>query len=352
MRAKRRDVGRASATSAAVLDQDKVADRRTRRVDRAGGELQHALRAADQRHEAAPGRQGAVDRQHGPRTVGGGAGDEHGVDREAHEHHVDAVRVGQPQARAGREGAPAHQALELAPQAGRGFEVGGEDRASRQVPGSSPGSGLGGTVRQVQVDHDRDDRRPEDDDEQRGEDAPDEREQHLDRRPGGLGLGPLTALDPELLGLDLEHLRDRHAELLGLDDRADEVGQRPDLGPGHDVAQRLTARLADADLGQRPAELLGERALELLDDLRQRGIEAEACADGDRRAGRACPGSSAGSPSGACGSGHPARTPAARTRGTRPRAISSRLIGKRPRQTRRSRTAGRTRSRRRPRRRP
>ena len=56
-----------------------------------------------------------------------------------------------------------------------------------------------------------------------------------------------------------------------------------DLGPRDDVAERLAARLADADLGERPAELLGQRTLELLDDLAERGIEAEAGPDGDRQ---------------------------------------------------------------------
>ena len=41
--------------------------------------------------------------------------------------------------------------------------------------------------------------------------------------------------------------------------------------------------LADPDLGQRPPELLGEGPLELLDDLAQRPVEAEAGADGDRQ---------------------------------------------------------------------
>ena len=78
-------------------------------------------------------------------------------------------------------------------------------------------------------------------------------------------------------------LRDRHAELLGLDDRADEVRQRDDLGAGDDVAERVAARLADPDLGERPAELVDERALELLDDLAERRVEAEAGPDGDRQ---------------------------------------------------------------------
>src|SRR3954468_14168282 len=45
----------------------------------------------------------------------------------------------------------------------------------------------------LQVQHDQDDGRPEDDDEQRREDAPDEGEQHLDRRLGGLLLSALAS---------------------------------------------------------------------------------------------------------------------------------------------------------------
>ncbi len=110
---------------------------------------------------------------------------------------------------------------------------------------------------------------------------PDEREQHLDRRLGRHLLGALAALDAELLGLDLEHLGDRDAELLGLDDRADEVGQRHDFRARDDVTQRIAPRLADPDLRQRPSELVRQRALELLDDLAQRGVEAESGPDRD-----------------------------------------------------------------------
>src|SRR6476660_765593 len=105
-----------------------------------------------------------------------------------------------------------------------------------------------------QVLHDQDQGWAKDDHEQRREDASDEREQHLDRRLRGLFLGALAALDPELLRLDLEDLADRDTQLLGLDDRAQEVGERWDLGARDDVAERLTTSLADADLGQRPAE--------------------------------------------------------------------------------------------------
>ena len=56
-----------------------------------------------------------------------------------------------------------------------------------------------------------------------GKMQPDHREEHLDRGLGRGLLGALAALDAQLLRLDLEHLGDRHAELLGLDDGADEV---------------------------------------------------------------------------------------------------------------------------------
>jgi glutamate synthase domain-containing protein 1 len=70
---------------------------------------------------------------------------------------------------------------------------------------------------------------------------------------------------------------------LGLDDRADEVGERLDVGSRDHVAQRVSPGLADANLGQRPAELVGQRAGQLLDHLGQRGVEAEAGANGDRQ---------------------------------------------------------------------
>src|SRR3954467_6679469 len=133
----------------------------------------------------------------------------------------------------------------------------------------------------LQVQDDEDDGRPEDDDEQRREDASDQREEHLDRGLRGLLLSALAPLDAELLGLDLEHLRDRDAELLGLDDGADEVRQRSDVRARDDVAQCVATRLAHADLRQRAAELVREGTLKLLDDLPQRGIEAETGTDRD-----------------------------------------------------------------------
>ena len=72
-----------------------------------------------------------------------------------------------------------------------------------------------------------------------------------------------------------------------------------DLGARDDVAQRVAARLADADLGQRPPELVRQRALELLDDLAERGVEAEAGPDGDRQQVEGVRDHRAGSPAGA-----------------------------------------------------
>ena len=60
-------------------------------------------------------------------------------------------------------------------------------------------------------------------------------------------------------------------------------GERHDLGPRDDVAQRLATRLADADLGERPPELVRQRSLQLLDDLPERGVEAEPGPDRDRQ---------------------------------------------------------------------
>ena len=56
-----------------------------------------------------------------------------------------------------------------------------------------------------------------------------------------------------------------------------------DLGPGDDVAQRVSTRLPDTDLGECPPELIGQRSLELLDDLREGSVEAETGSDGDRQ---------------------------------------------------------------------
>src|SRR3712207_5452394 len=107
-------------------------------------------------------------------------------------------------------------------------------------------------------------RRPKDNDEDGREDAPDHREQHLDRRLRRGLLGALTSLDAKLLRLDLEHLRDWNAELLGLDDGADEVAHRARVGARRHVSQGLTPDAAHPDLRKRLPELVDERALHLL----------------------------------------------------------------------------------------
>ena len=62
-------------------------------VDRADGEFQHPMRAADERDEACPRAERAMHAEHGSRARRVGTADEHRIDREAHEHHVDAVRL-------------------------------------------------------------------------------------------------------------------------------------------------------------------------------------------------------------------------------------------------------------------
>ena len=159
------------------------------------------------------------------------------------------------------------------------------ERTERRVRSSSTsrmaGRTAGSIVRCRRPAHDGHDGRPQDDDEDRGEDAADHREEHLDRCLGRRLLGALAALDAQLLRLDLQHLGDRHAELLGLDDGADEVAHRLGVRPGYHVAQRLASRATHADLGERLPELVDQRALHLLDDLGQRGVEAEAGLDRD-----------------------------------------------------------------------
>ncbi len=132
----------------------------------------------------------------------------------------------------------------------------------------------------------------------RREDAADEREEHLDGRLGGHLLGTLATLDAELLGLHLEDVGDGHTELFGLDDGADEVGQGRHVGATHHLLERVASRLADANLCERPAELVGERTLGLLDDLGQRGVEAETGLDRDGEQVERVRDAPAGSPSG------------------------------------------------------
>src|SRR5712691_5505655 len=122
----------------------------------------------------------------------------------------------------------------------------------------------------------------EDHDEERGENAADRREHDQDRRARRLLFGPLAAVGAHLLGLNAQHFRHRNTELIGLDDRRDQVLQLLDLDALVDATERLLTRLADALLGSRALQFLGERSLQLLRDFDDRGIESEAGLHGDR----------------------------------------------------------------------
>src|SRR5256712_1036704 len=122
----------------------------------------------------------------------------------------------------------------------------------------------------------------EDDNEERGEDAADGREHDEDRGARRLFLGTLPAVGAHLLGLDAEHLRHRHTELVGLDDRRDEVLKLFHLDAFVDAAKGFLTRLADALLGSGALELLGERTLQLLRHLDDRSIESETGLHRDR----------------------------------------------------------------------
>ena len=127
-----------------------------------------------------------------------------------------------------------------------------------------------------------DEGRAEDHDEHRREDEDDRREEHLDRRLHRLLLGGGLALEPAVGRLDAQDLAERDAELVGLDDRAHERGDLGRVDAPGELLQRLRARLADAHLAERERELVDERALHVLGQLRDRAVEAEAGLDADR----------------------------------------------------------------------
>src|SRR5205823_14735647 len=83
--------------------------------------------------------------------------------------------------------------------------------------------------------HDCYDRRSQDHDEDRREDATHHGKEHLDRRLGCGLFRPLAPLDAELVRLDLQHLGDRDAKLLGLDNGANKVVDRLRIGALGDV---------------------------------------------------------------------------------------------------------------------
>ena len=94
-----------------------------------------------------------------------------------------------------------------------------------------------------------------------------------------LRLGALAAQHAHLIGLDGEHLRDADAELLGLDQRGDELGQVGDIGAVHHVLQRLAARPADPHLGHHARQLGAQRVVRLLDHAGHRRVEDQAGLD-------------------------------------------------------------------------
>src|SRR6202162_5030598 len=132
-------------------------------------------------------------------------------------------------------------------------------------------SGLG-----AELVGDLDHGRTEEQDDERGEDAPDHREQHLEWGLLALLLGALPALATDLLGLDAQHVGDSDAELLRLNDRLDEVAQLLDLAPPSDIVERLETRTAEADLVEHDRELSGEFVVVLVNHASERGIEAQA----------------------------------------------------------------------------
>src|SRR5260370_35895526 len=85
------------------------------------------------------------------------------------------------------------------------------------------------------------------DDEQGRKDAPDHREEHLQRRLRGLLLRALAAAAPHLFRLDAEHFRDTDTELFGLNQGLNEGVQLLDPGAAPHVVERLQPRPAEAD---------------------------------------------------------------------------------------------------------
>src|SRR5207247_4058371 len=117
-------------------------------------------------------------------------------------------------------------------------------------------------------------RRPEDHQEHGREDEEHGREEHLDRRLHRLFLRGGLALVSAVGRLHAQDAAEGDAELVGLDDRADERGQLRRAGTRRELLERVLARLADPDLAQRQGELVGERPGHILGQLRDRAVEA------------------------------------------------------------------------------
>ncbi len=105
---------------------------------------------------------------------------------------------------------------------------------------------------------------------------------HARRGARGAAARGLVRRAAHVVGDVVERLRERHAELLGLQLRGDEALQ---LLGAVAVAQRLERRAAarpELHLAQRDQHLLADRALERLGDARERQPVAQAGADGHR----------------------------------------------------------------------
>src|SRR5687768_14714688 len=106
-----------------------------------------------------------------------------------------------------------------------------------EASGSAGEPTAGSRVDELFPDLDR--ARPDDHDEQSGQDAEDQREYDLHGCLLRLRLGRLSALDPQLLRLGPQDARDRYTEDIGLDHRERERVQLLDVGPLGEIAERV-----------------------------------------------------------------------------------------------------------------
>src|SRR2546422_6414902 len=102
-------------------------------------------------------------------------------------------------------------------------------------------------------------RGPEHDQEHRGEDERDRREQHLDRRLHRLLLREQLPLQPGVACLNAQDPSERDTELVGLDDRAHEARHLRGCAALRHLLQRFLPTFADANLAERELELLDQR---------------------------------------------------------------------------------------------
>ena len=79
-----------------------------------------------------------------------------------------------------------------------------------------------------------------------------------------------------------KHLRDADTQLLGLDDRVDEVRQFVDADALAELLQGLAAQLTHRHVAQHALQLVGEGTVALLGDARERGVQTEAGFDAGR----------------------------------------------------------------------